>query len=210
MRYCQIFFSVDHEILKKLLWRRIADSRTQALIANIINSFQIPKLPLGGGCLKGIPIGNLTSQLFANVYMNELDQFVKHELKVKYYARYTDDFVIVHENADYLRQVLPKFQKFLDGRLCLSLHPKKIILRKFTQGIDFLGYVVLPYRTVLRTKTKQRMFKKMSLRNNRFVRSLISRKKLMQSFQSYAGCLKHCRGRRLMQGLRKIIDVRET
>lgn len=139
--------------------------------------------------------------------MNELDQFVKHELKVKYYARYTDDFVIVHDSADYLRQILPKLQKFLYERLRLVLHPKKIILKKFTQGIDFLGYMVMPYHTILRTKTKRRMFKKISRQKILFSQLLVPHKKLIQSFQSYAGCLKHCMGRRLMQDLRKIVGI---
>ena len=130
---------------------------------------------------KGIPIGNLTSQLFANIYLNELDKFIKHEIKAKYYVRYCDDFVILSENRKYLEDLIPKIKVFLNDRLRLSLHKDKIEIRKLRQGIDFLGYVVLPNCKVLRTKTKRRMIRKVNSNN----------------LSSYTGLLKHCKGYRL-------------
>lgn len=112
-----------------------------------------------------MPIGNLTSQLFANIYMSEFDQFVKHQLKVKNYVRYTDDFVIVSENKKYLEGLIPIIETFLDNRLKLSLHPNKVSLRKYKQGIDFLGYVILPYHIAIRTKTKRRIIRKLNKEN---------------------------------------------
>src|SRR5262249_18008030 len=106
---------------------------------------------------KGVPIGNLTSQIFANIYMNEFDQFVKHRLHVKNYARYTDDFVIISEERKYLEDLLPKLQKFLFEKLHLELLPKKITIRKYHEGVDFLGYVIFPHFTLLRAKTKKRV-----------------------------------------------------
>jgi len=100
--------------------------------------------------------------LFANVYMNEFDQFVKQELGVKHYARYTDDFIILHHEQEELERLLPLVERFLMERLCLSLHPGKVSIRILHQGIDFLGYVVRPHHKTLRTKTKIRMFKRMS------------------------------------------------
>ena len=91
---------------------------------------------LRGGALteRGVPIGNVTSQIFANIYLNELDQFIKHRLKVRHYFRYTDDFVIVHQNPEYLQDILSKIAIFLENNLDLRLHPGKIEIRKFRRG----------------------------------------------------------------------------
>jgi len=139
--------------------------------------------------LRGIPIGNLTSQIFANIYLNELDQFVKHKLRMRHYFRYADDFIIVHNNRDYLQNLLEFLSDFLKSELGLELHPQKVEIRKFQQGIDFLGYVILPHHIVLRTKTKRRMFKK--LLQGRDSQSHLQR------VQSYLGLLKHCNGYQL-------------
>ena len=173
----KFFDSVDHRMLKEILAHRIKDVHAFQLCENIIDSFQ-SKSPERERESTGIPIGNLTSQLFANIYMNELDQFIKHKLKVKYYFRYTDDFIILHKNEDYLKELLLTIKSFLKEKLKLKLHPSKVFIRKLSQGIDFLGYVVLPYHKVLRTKTKRRMFKRINSKN----------------LQSYLGILKHCNG----------------
>ena len=94
---------------------------------------------------KGLPIGNLTSQLFANIYLNEFDQFVKHNLKVKNYIRYSDDFVIIAKERFYLENIIISIRSFLKERLALELHPKKVSIHKFHQGIDFLGYILLSH-----------------------------------------------------------------
>ena len=139
----------------------------------------------------GIPIGNLTSQLFANVYMNEFDQFVKHKLKVKHYCRYTDDFVIVSDERGYLEDLLPKIELFLNENLKLKLHPDKVSIRKYRQGADFLGYIVFPHHRLVRTKTKNRIFKNLKLRVQEFKTGLISEKTLFQSLNSYLGVFSH-------------------
>lgn len=133
----------------------------------------------------------MTSQLFANIYLNEFDQFVKHILKVNYYIRYTDDFVIVSENRDYLEKFLPPINEFLEKKLALRLHPKKIIIRKLHQGIDFLGYVVFPKHKLLRTKTCRRIFVKIQKRIKEYNNGLITKVTLEQSLQSYLGVLSH-------------------
>ena len=140
----------------------------------------------------GIPIGNLTSQLFANVYMNPFDHFVKERLGVKNYLRYTDDFILVHQDPNYLAALIEPMKKFLRDRLRLDLHPKKIVLRKVTQGIDFLGYVILPKYRRIRTKTKRRMFRK------------IRREELDNPrLQSYLGMLGKCNEYAIEQKLRR-------
>jgi hypothetical protein len=142
-----------------------------------------------GGGIKGIPIGNLTSQLFANIYLNEFDHFIKDKLLVKYYLRYTDDFAIVGEDPARLAALLPVIRNFLRDELALELHPKKIILRKLRQGIDFLGYVVLPHYRALRAKTKCRML----------LRLMKSDEKQEARAFSYLGLLRHCDGFEISQ-----------
>ena len=150
---------------------------------------------------RGIPIGNLTSQLFANIYMNEFDQFVKHKLKIQHYCRYTDDFVIVSDNRSYLENLLPEIQSFLSDKLKLELHPNKVSICKIRRGIDFLGYVILPHYRRLRTKTKNRIFKKLKLRVVEYKAGLISEETLRQSLNSFLGVLSHSNSHELRQEL---------
>ncbi len=140
---------------------------------------------------KGLPIGNLTSQLFANIYLNEFDQFVKHKLRIKRYIRYTDDFVIVAGDKSYLKNLIIPIRSFLSDKLALELHPKKITIRKFHQGVDFLGYILLPHYRLIRTKTKQRIFRKLKERIRECNNGMISKQTLEQSLQSYLGVLSH-------------------
>lgn len=92
--------------------------------------------------------------------MNEFDQFAKRKLKAKYYVRYADDFVILHENKKYLENVIQEISDFLKTRLKLSLNPSKIFIKTFSSGVDFLGWVNFPHHRVLRTTTKKRMAKR--------------------------------------------------
>lgn len=116
---------------------------------------------------------------------------------MKNYFRYADDFVIVHPEANYLKEILPLIEKFLKDELKLELHPQKVTIRKFRQGIDFLGYVILPHYTVLRTKTKRRMLKKLKSGYKKMEEGLISPEFYQQSLHSYLGILKHCRGHKI-------------
>ncbi|MEK7076650.1 MAG: RNA-directed DNA polymerase, partial [Patescibacteria group bacterium] len=150
-------------------------------------------------------MGNLTSQLFANVYLNELDQFVKHELKAKYYIRYTDDFVVVHHDLQYLWELKNRIEVFLKSRLRMELHPHKVSVRKCTQGIDFLGYILLPHAQLVRTKTRRRMVKKIRERVHDFKNEKISEDKLLQSIHSYFGALGHANTYKLQQELKHLV-----
>ncbi len=105
----------------------------------------------------GLPIGNLTSQFFANVYLNELDQYVKHQLRVPYYYRYVDDFVFLDESHERLNWIFKEVEVFLENRLNLELHPFKKRIGKVDQGIDFVGYFHKPYRRYTRKRTVNRM-----------------------------------------------------
>ncbi|MEK7139075.1 MAG: RNA-directed DNA polymerase, partial [Patescibacteria group bacterium] len=148
-----------------------------------------------------LPIGNVTSQILANIYLDKLDQFVKHQLRIKHYFRYADDFIVVNPDRMFFQSTLTQIREFLQGGLLLELHPSKVSIRKFRQGIDFLGYVNLPQYIVLRTKTKQRMLKKIRLRKQELEQGLITKESFNQSLQSYLGILKHCRGRRIRRQL---------
>ena len=151
---------------------------------------------------KGVPIGNLTSQLFANIYLNEFDQFVKHELRIKQYVRYTDDFILMADNREYLEHLLKPICIFLRSELALELHPKKITIRSLRQGVDFLGYVILPHYRLLRSKTKRRMFRKLKARVKQFRLGDINEPVLSQSLQSYLGVLSHAHTYQLSQYLK--------
>jgi len=104
----------------------------------------------------GLPIGNLTSQFFANVYLNEVDQFVKHGLKARYYGRYVDDMILFHEDSAVLRGWCDQIDGFIQERLALRLHPKKIWLNRADTGINFVGFIIKPGRTYLRKTSLSR------------------------------------------------------
>lgn len=182
----KFYDSVDHKALINLLGRAIKDDSAMWLIQEVIKSFHHEDTPG-----KGLPIGNLTSQIFTNIYLNELDQFLKHECRVKYYARFADDFVLLSENKAALEQLLPAIKKFLVLHLKIELHPNKISLRPLHQGIDFLGYVTLPRHRVLRTTTKRRMKRKMGRRLSEYIAGEIDESSMNQTLQSYLGMLSH-------------------
>ncbi|MBT4648977.1 RNA-dependent DNA polymerase [bacterium] len=182
----KFFDSVDHCVLLDIIRKRIKDKGTIRLLENIIDSYSSNIFEK-----KGLPIGNLTSQLFTNIYMNELDQYIKQELKVKHYVRYTDDFVITSNDITYLINMLKSISKFLPDKLLLQLHPKKVSIRKHSQSIDFLGYVIRPHHKLIRTKTKKRILKKLELRRTEYENDKITKYTYEQSLQSYLGVLSH-------------------
>jgi len=106
----------------------------------------------------GLPIGNLTSQVFGNVYMNDFDHWVKKELGIKYYGRYVDDMVFVHNDKISLQSIIPKLSDFLISTLHLVVHPNKIILVNANQGIPFLGQIIKPYRNYVSNRTKNNFY----------------------------------------------------
>ena len=197
----KFFPSLDHKILLDIIGRRVKDQDVLWLLKTVIDSFASEFSDKKE--IKGTPIGNLTSQLFANIYMNEFDQFMKHNLKVKYYIRYTDDFVIIHQNKDYLLKTKNEVANFIESRLKLSLHPEKVSIRKYRQGIDFLGYVTLPKAQILRTKVRHRIFKKLGQKVRQFKTGEIREETLLRSIDSYLGVLSHANSYKLEQELRQ-------
>lgn len=140
----KFFASIDQLVLKNILKRDIQDSDVIWLLGQVIDSFQTEN-----SLALGLPLGNLTSQLLINVYMNEFDQFVKHILKIKFYIRYADDFVILSTDKDYLVNLLLEIEVFLKEKLKLTLHPSKVSIKTLASGIDFLGWVNFPEHRVL-------------------------------------------------------------
>lgn len=102
---------------------------------------------------KGLPIGNLTSQFFANVYLNKLDQYVKRELKIEYYFRYADDMLILSTDIKKLKYFKSKIETFLINKLDMNIHPKKTQFGSIYNGIDFVGYIIRPNYTLIRNRT---------------------------------------------------------
>ncbi|OHB05300.1 MAG: hypothetical protein A3A26_01775, partial [Candidatus Zambryskibacteria bacterium RIFCSPLOWO2_01_FULL_47_14] len=170
----KFFASINHNILLRILEKHVEDKNTLWLLDRIISSF------VSRGALDtGLPLGNLTSQLLVNIYMNEFDQFVKHELKVKYYIRYADDFVILSPKKAYLHTIYQYIVCFLHNNLKLQLHPDKVFIKTLSSGVDFLGWVHFPNHRVLRTVTKRRMLKNLALGGS------------TAKHASYLGMLKH-------------------
>jgi|SRR3989344_98239 len=169
----KFFASIDHNLLQYIVANYIEDKDVNWLLNQIIKSFHSTKLG------EGLPLGNLTSQLLVNIYMNEFDQYIKHILKVKHYIRYADDFVILSRDRTYLENLLTVTGVFLKDKLRLTIHPGKVFVKTLSSGVDFLGWVHFPNCRVLRTVTKRRMLKNLSMNPSK------------ESIASYLGLLKH-------------------
>jgi len=187
----KFFDNIDHEILVNILKNKIKDEKFLCLIKEIIYSFS--KDQKG----KGLPLGNFTSQWLANIYLNELDYFVKHRLNIKYYLRYADDFLALNKNRDALVEYSALIKRFLNKRLKLQLHKDKVMIKKFSAGIDFVGYKVLPYYIRLRKQTKNRMLEKLDRRQTEFSQNKIGIWEYSQTLNSYLGLLKHANEHKL-------------
>ena len=191
----KFFANIDHNILKKILSKCLFDTEVIWLLSQVIDSFETPNhiYAIADICKKGLPLGNLTSQLFANIYMNEFDHFVKRELKVKYYIRYADDFVILSDSKGYLETLRPNISDFLEKELKLRLHPEKVFIKTIASGVNFLGWVHFPKHRVLRTSTKRKMFR--NIKNNQ----------KPETVQSYLGMLSHGDGYKIRSLIEKIL-----
>lgn len=185
----KFFASVDHAALMDILRAYIPDQDILWLIGQVVQSFS----STAPG--KGLPLGNLTSQLLVNIYMNEFDQFAKHQLKARHYIRYADDFVFLSHDRALLESLLPHIARFLRDRLILELHPNKVSVSTVASGVDFLGWVHFPDHRVLRTTSKRRMLRR--------IEEVEGRK---ETVQSYLGLLSHGNA----YGLRKEIADQQS
>ncbi|MBI2065822.1 MAG: group II intron reverse transcriptase domain-containing protein [Candidatus Zambryskibacteria bacterium] len=184
----KFFATIDHVVLKDILKHYIPDKDILWLLGQIVDSFQ----PVKEGV--GLPLGNLTSQLLVNIYMNEFDQFMKRELKFKHYIRFADDFVLLSSDKNKLEELLVSIRKFLDERLKLELHPDKVFIKTVASGVDFLGWVNFPDHRVVRTVTKKRAIK-----------GIQAKEAKIETVQSYLGLLKHGNTNKLINKIKNDI-----
>lgn len=176
------FNTINKKILVNLIDRQIKCKKISKIIKEIIYSYTF------SGLENGIPLGNITSQIFANIYLNILDQYIKNELKFRFYIRYNDDFVILDQSKKRLEKARDKVTLFVKERLLLDIPIDKTSIRKINWGIDFLGFTILPKAVLLRNKTKSKMYRNISVKN----------------LHSYFGILKHCNSYNLK---RKILSI---
>ena len=185
----KFFASIDQSILAEIIRDYIPDTDIIALMSEIIGSFCSTRKGFG------LPLGNLTSQLLINIYMNKFDQYVKHTLKAKYYIRYADDFVFLSDDREWLESILSRITTFLDIKLHFSLHPKKTFIKTLASGIDFLGWVHFTDHRVLRTVTKRRMMK-----------TIVQKQGKEETVQSYLGLLSHGNGYKLTSEVKELVE----
>jgi len=164
------FDSIDQKILADLIGEKVFCDETMDIIREIVSSYS----SIDPG--KGIPLGNVTSQIFANIYLDILDQYVKNELKCRFYIRYNDDLAVISKDRAELEKIRDKIMTFARQKLSLEIPMEKTSIRKIGWGVDFLGFTVLPRSVLLRNKTKNKIY------------SNISRKNI----HSYMSILRHC------------------
>ena len=183
----KFFASIDQSTLLAILAEHIPDKDILTLLSEIVGSFSSTRKDVG------LPLGNLTSQLLVNIYMNEFDQFVKHKIHAEYYIRYADDFVIFSADRSCLENIIPLITNFLWQKLKLRLHPNKISIHTIASGIDYLGWVNFPDHRVLRTATKKRMF-----------RGIRRKQGKPETVQSYLGLISHVNSQKLESQIKEL------
>lgn len=151
----------------------------------------------------GMPIGNLTSQMFANLYLNELDKFAKHKLRLHYYIRYMDDIIILHPDKKYLAEVKNEIESFLNNELHLQLNNKTAI-RPCSMGIEFVGFRIWATHRKLKTKTAKKIKSRVKYLIKAKESGKITKESFDRSIDSYKGILKHCNSYGMRQSLNEI------
>lgn len=187
-KYClkldikKFYASIDHEVLKEILQKKIKDKKLLQLFEGIIDSTD------------GVPIGNYLSQFFANLYLSYLDHWLKEEVKCKFYFRYADDIVILHSNKEFLRKVLILIKIYL-SQLKLQVKENYQIFPVESRGIDFVGYKFYHSHILLRKSIKKHIFKLI----NKYKHDKITYSNLKRRLQSYFGWLKYCNSKMLLE-----------
>lgn len=188
-RYClkldvhKFYPSINHEILKSLLRKKIKDYRLLSILDEIVNSSA------------GVPIGNYLSQFFANIYLTYFDHYAKEVLHIRYYYRYCDDIVILADNKEILWEWFKKLKVYLENNLKLVFKPNYQVFPVESRGIDYVGYVFYHTHTLLRKSIKLRLKRLV----NNYLLGKITKDEFLASFTSYYGWLKHCNSKHLLQ-----------
>ncbi|MBR9692738.1 hypothetical protein GOV07_02280 [Candidatus Woesearchaeota archaeon] len=175
------FDNVSHSILVKLISKHIKDEEIIHLIQLILQNHRTNNTG------KGMPLGNWTSQFFANIYLNELDQYIKHQLKAKHYLRYVDDFLIVHTSQTMLRWYLGVIKEYLKKYLLLELHPDKCAIKPLGQGVDLLGFKVFYLYRRVKRRNKRRVFTRLRVLLEDYEQGLIDEVSVKRSLQGWCG-----------------------
>lgn len=181
------FYSIDHDILLNVIERIIADRKILELVRRLIKEC---------GCIdgsRGLPLGALTSQLFANAYLDRLDHFIKEELRVHYYVRYMDDFVILHDDKKELWRYLAEVRDYLDRELKLSLNRKTRVFPA-SQGIDFAGYRHWADHVLPRKRNVKRAKKRFARLNRDYAEGRADLAEARSLVASFIGYMRHCKG----------------
>jgi len=205
------FYRVDHEILLNILRRKINDADLIELLGHIINcehaAFGLPAFTNPEDCPKaerlldkGMPIGNLTSQMFANIYLNHLDQYAKQELRLHFYIRYMDDIIVLHNDKQYLHEIKSIIEVFLWENLRLSLN-RKTAVRPVNQGVEFVGFRIFATHRKLKKSSAKKMISRLKYVRAAFERGEIDAESLHSTEASYSGMLKHFNSHGLSKSL---------
>jgi len=194
------FYRVDHAVLLEIIGRKFKDPDLMWLLKTIVESRDTYfGLPLGANPDevkerlpdKGMPIGNLTSQMFANLYLNELDQYTKRQLRIHYYIRYMDDIIILADDKKQLHYYKEAIKEFLETKLKLNLN-RKTAIRPISLGIEFIGYRLWPTHIKLRKATALKMKRRLKQVRELYNEGKIDFEKVNATVQSYLGVMKHC------------------
>lgn len=199
------FASIDHAILKDLIRKRISDKRLMALIDDIIDSYHEPGTPG-----KGLPIGNLTSQLFANIYLDQLDQWMKCRRRIYWYARYMDDFVIIHPEKPFLHALRIDMERFLQDALRLETNHKTGVFpvgHRKGRGLNFLGYHLWPDRRRLRKASLKRFKRRVRHLEKKAKDGSLTTKQAREQLHSWVA---HARHGDALPAIRKAVSSAES
>lgn len=213
------FYRIDHEVLMKILRKKIADEDLLEILEGIVNCEDTHfGLPMGADIGDvafcdmladvGLPIGNLTSQMFANLYLDQLDQFCKHKLGLHFYIRYMDDVIILHNSKKHLERVVNQIAEFLESELHLNLNNKTCI-RPIEAGAEFVGFRVWATHVKLRRKTARKMVKRLEYVFAAYKAGEVDRESMDRTVASYRGILQHFNSHGMAKKLNKIY-IREV
>ncbi|MBS3176356.1 hypothetical protein J4457_03905 [Candidatus Woesearchaeota archaeon] len=194
------FDTVDHNVLMTIINQKIKDDDLLSLVQKILNNFE-NKIPG-----KGMPLGNWTSQFFANIYLNELDQFIKHKLKAKYYIRYVDDFVILHKSKKTLQNYQQLIKEFL-RELKLQFHPNKCKIVPLKRGVSFIGCKIFQHHKLLIKRNIKKITTKPHELLNFYEQSIISQEDLFNVYNGWNGYAQQANTYTLRQNMKKYLKM---
>ena len=190
------FNTIDRKILVSIIKKKISDKKVIWLVEKILES----------EASRGIPIGSLMSQMCGNIYLNELDYFVKHKLKAKFYIRYMDDFVILHEDKEVLEEFKNQIRKFLSTRLKLELHAGKSKVYPLSKGVKFLGFRIFYKYNLLKKRNIQIINSRIESFTELYRKELITKDEIYASLEGWEAYSMHANTYSLRRKITKLID----